>query len=89
MLVTHWGGAGAVHLMAEYLIIVLTYLGNQQATHTVSPQHFEVMHINRNAFKENNLNCIKYCFNNKCNTKTSNIYYSLKEPLKLNSRNQS
>lgn len=37
--------------MAEDLLIVLTYLWNEQATRT-SPQHLEVMHINRNAFKE-------------------------------------
>lgn len=38
--------------MAEDLLIVLTYLWNEQATRTTSPQHLEVMHINRNAFKE-------------------------------------
>lgn len=38
--------------MAEGLLIVLTYLWNEQATRTTSPQHLEVMHVNRNAFKE-------------------------------------
>ena len=76
--------------MAEGLLIVLTYLWNEQATHTTSPQHLEVTHINRNAFKEttgialNTALIITTILN-----KTSNIYYSLKEPLKLNSRNQS
>lgn len=42
---------GQAYLMAEHLLIVLTYLCNEQATHTSSP-HFEVMHININAFKE-------------------------------------
>ena len=35
--------------MAEGLF---TYLWNEQATGTTSPQHQEVTHINRNAFKE-------------------------------------
>lgn len=76
--------------MAEGLLIVLTYLWNEQATRTTSPQHLEVMHVNRNAFKEttgialNTALIITTILN-----KTSNIYYSLKEHLKLNSRNQS
>lgn len=38
--------------MAEYLHIVLPHLCNEQATHTISPRHFGIMYINRNAFKE-------------------------------------
>lgn len=43
---------GQAHLTAEYLHIVLPHLCNEQATHTISPRHFGIMHINRNAFKE-------------------------------------
>ena len=38
--------------MAVGLLIVFTHLWNEQATRTTSPQHLEVMHVNRNAFKE-------------------------------------
>lgn len=51
MLLTQ-GRAAAGGLMAEGLLIVLTYLWNEQATHTTSPQRLEVMHISRNALKE-------------------------------------
>lgn len=43
---------GQAYLMVEHLLIVLTDLCNEQATHTTSSRHFEVMHMNINAFKE-------------------------------------
>lgn len=52
LLITHWAEQGQAYLMAERLLIVLSYLCNEHATHTTPPQHFEVMHINVNAFKE-------------------------------------
>lgn len=43
---------GQAYLMVEHLLIVLTDLCNEQATHTTSSRHFKVMHMNTNAFKE-------------------------------------
>lgn len=43
---------GQAYLMVEHLLIVLTDSCNEQATHTTSSRHFEVMHMNINAFKE-------------------------------------